>query len=245
MTNELNDVADGPPPIASRRHLIVFLIVQLAATINGYIAYLIRESASGPGHLRFGLLVNYVIAIVFAWLQVAYVWYGIRKSHTSIRKLIGGRWASVWDVLKDVLFAFVFWVLWMIALVVLANAFGPRTAPPKMVQLLMPRTTTEFVLFLAVAASAGFCEEIVYRGYLQQQFLARQKDVTVAIFSQALVFGLVHSYQGIKGVCAVFVMGLLFGMLAARRKSLRPGILAHAWHDGLAGTLMYLYARYR
>lgn len=245
MTQELNEGVDEPQPIASRRHLIVFLLVQLAIAINGGLRYLAHEAATGPGQLRFSLTFYYVVAMIFAWAQLAYVWYGIRKSQISIRKLIGGRWASLGDVLKDVLIGFLFWVLWIIALIVISNAFGPRHGPSKVVQLLTPRTTTEFVLWIALSASAGFCEEVVYRGYLQQQFFALQKDLPIAILSQTLVFGLAHSYQGIVPVIGICAMGMLFGMLAARRKSLRPGILAHIWHDELAGALMYLFARYR
>jgi hypothetical protein len=36
----------------------------------------------------------------------------------------------------------------------------------------------------------------------------------------------------------IFIFGLLFGLLAWWRKSLRPGMIAHAWHDSLSGAVL-------
>jgi len=42
-------------------------------------------------------------------------------------------------------------------------------------------------------------------------------------------------YQGRRSAILIAVYGLLFGILAETRKSLRPGMMTHAWHDGFAG----------
>jgi hypothetical protein len=39
------------------------------------------------------------------------------------------------------------------------------------------------------------------------------------------------------------VFGLMFGVLAHFRKSLRPGMIAHAWHDSFSGIVLYVLAR--
>jgi hypothetical protein len=36
----------------------------------------------------------------------------------------------------------------------------------------------------------------------------------------------------------ISVYGFLFSLVAWMRKSLRPGMLAHAWHDALIGMLL-------
>jgi hypothetical protein len=58
-----------------------------------------------------------------------------------------------------------------------------------------------------VSLSAGFCEELVFRGYLQRQFHAATGNVVVAVALQAIVFGLVHTYQGWKPVLVITVLG--------------------------------------
>jgi len=84
----------------------------------------------------------------------------------------------------------------------------------------------------------------MFRGYLQRQFLAISQRTSCAVVAQGLMFGLVHSYQGAYAVVAISIMGILFGVLAAWRKSLRPGMIAHAWQDQLVGVAMYLMYAY-
>ena len=84
---------------------------------------------------------------------------------------------------------------------------------------------------MLVALSAGFCEELVFRGYFQRQFHALTGSAAAAVGLQALVFGVGHFYEGAWAVAQITAYGLLFGLLAAWRKSLRPGMLAHAWSD--------------
>ncbi len=38
-------------------------------------------------------------------------------------------------------------------------------------------------------------------------------------------------YQGVKMVIVITVLGVLFGIFTHWRKSLRPGMMAHAWGD--------------
>jgi hypothetical protein len=46
-----------------------------------------------------------------------------------------------------------------------------------------------------------------------------------------------HAYQGWSLVIQVSIVGMLFGALAAWRKTLRVGMIAHGWHDFWAGWL--------
>jgi membrane protease YdiL (CAAX protease family) len=84
---------------------------------------------------------------------------------------------------------------------------------------------------MLVALSAGFCEELVFRGYFQRQFHALTGSLAAAVALQALVFGAGHFYEGGWAVAQITLYGVLFGLLAAWRKNLRPGMLAHAWSD--------------
>jgi hypothetical protein len=46
-----------------------------------------------------------------------------------------------------------------------------------------------------------------------------------------------HAYQGWRAVTLISALGILFGGLAAWRKTLRVGMVAHAWQDVWAGWL--------
>ena len=55
------------------------------------------------------------------------------------------------------------------------------------------------------------------------------------MIAQALVFGVAHGYQGVRDVVTITVLGAALGGLALWRKSLRPGMIAHAWMDIIGG----------
>jgi membrane protease YdiL (CAAX protease family) len=194
---------------------------------------------------HFRLASYYALIIAIEFVQLLFVWYGIRKTNTTISDLVGGRWSSIWDIVKDVLFAGALWLLWMIATIVLAIAIHPQRQGTPDYIILLPTSPLEITLWIAISAAAGFCEEIVYRGYLQRQFLALWQNLPLAIVAQAVVFAVIHRYEGAFIVLGICAMAILFGLFAARRKSLRPGIIAHMWHDGLIGVVFYLMNRYR
>ena len=96
---------------------------------------------------------------------------------------------------------------------------------------LRPQDSFEVALWIALCVTAGICEEIVFRGYLQRQLGALAHSVTAGIVLQAIVFGFSHGYQGLKSMMMITIYGALFGILAWWRKSLVPGMLAHFWTD--------------
>jgi membrane protease YdiL (CAAX protease family) len=110
----------------------------------------------------------------------------------------------------------------------------------KSVDVLLPRTALEAVVWIATSVSAGFCEELVFRGYVQSQSLALSQSAVIAVAAQGLVFGMMHAYQGWRAVVSISVLGMMFGGLAAWRKTLRIGMVAHAWQDVWAGWLSHL-----
>jgi hypothetical protein len=52
------------------------------------------------------------------------------------------------------------------------------------------------------------------------------------------VFGVGHFYEGIGAAARITLFGVLFGLLALWRKSLRPGMIAHAWSD-IFGVIIF------
>lgn len=93
------------------------------------------------------------------------------------------------------------------------------------------------VVYLLLRATAGFCEEIIFRGYLQKQFSAWTHSAEAGLVLQALVFGAGHAYQGPRLMVVIAVYGCLFGLLALWRRSLRPGMIAHSLEDSLVVLL--------
>jgi hypothetical protein len=132
-----------------------------------------------------------------------------------------------------------FWVLWE------GTAYGvhrllsgaPGAGSAKTVDSLLPQSPSEILMWVAVSITAGICEELAFRGFLQRQFHALSGNIIVAVLAQGLVFGLFHSYQGWINVVVISVLGILFGALAAWRGNLRANIVVHAWADVWGGWL--------
>jgi uncharacterized protein len=80
---------------------------------------------------------------------------------------------------------------------------------------LLPRTTSERPLFILFAITAGITEEILYRGFLIP-YLAWAMNAPnwlgPAILA-GMIFGLLHVYQGWRGVLMTGVLGMAFGVL--------------------------------
>jgi hypothetical protein len=108
------------------------------------------------------------------------------------------------------------------------------------VSTLLPQNTLEVVLWIATSLSAGFCEEVAFRGYFQKQFEAMTGTSAAGVTLQAILFGISHGYQGLQAIVMIILFGFLFGILAFWRKSLRPGMILHAWSDIYAGYLFQL-----
>ena len=108
-----------------------------------------------------------------------------------------------------------------------------RNAAPS---ALLPRTEAERLTWVLVAFSVGFCEEVVYRGYLQRQLAALTGRASVGIAAAAVLFGIAHAEQGFGPATRIALYGLVLGGLARSRRSLLPGIVCHVAID-LAGAL--------
>jgi membrane protease YdiL (CAAX protease family) len=230
-----------PLPVAPQWHslLLVCFIVLLSALGSN------SQHSVGKSHRE----LLYVTTIIIEWLMFAYTYWSIRRSRrATVREVIGGRWQTPEDFLIDIAFAAGFWVVAVLVLAGLAYGMGlsgPGKAEEakKVLSFLAPQTVREAVLFGVLCITAGFCEEFIFRGYFQRQFAAAAKNVYVGIAGSAIIFGLGHGYEGVKRMFLIAVYGLMFGLLAHFRKSLRPGMIAHAWHDGFTGAMLYLASK--
>ena len=108
-----------------------------------------------------------------------------------------------------------------------------RLAP---VERLMPRRTSDFKLFTALACTAGLCEEFLFRGYLAW-VAGLLLPFPVAPAAQALVFGLCHAYQGWRGIVMTTFAGAFLTAVVLVTGSLWPAIVIHALMDLHAGDL--------
>jgi membrane protease YdiL (CAAX protease family) len=191
------------------------------------------SAAADPSRIQL-----YMATILYEWLLFIFVVAGVRRSGASMTVVLGDRWRSLQQVLRDIGIAAGFWVVaWL-----LLQLFGwlLRTASLGRNVSMLPHPGIELALFIALSITAGICEETIFRGYLQRQFMALTKSAPAGILLSAAVFGAVHAYQGLPMVILISLFGAMFGMLTHWRGSVRPGMIAHAWNDSLNGVLAAL-----
>jgi CAAX protease family protein len=214
-------------PVAPVWHAIVLLVAIVG------LSALQRPQALAQANIQPNRLATYLLTLIYELVLLGYVWLGLRFYKIPLREIIGGRWQTFRDFLRDVGIAILFW--FAVAGMLIADNFLFHFSGVDAAKGMFPQSTTELAVFVVLAVFAGFCEEVVFRGYLQRQFSAWTGNVAVGVALQAIVFGSAHMYQGWKGVAVIAVYGALFGILAAIRNSLRPGMIQHCAQDAISG----------
>ena len=220
--------------IAPIWHTVLLVSIFLGITIAGALFQRHAQSSSGALQQHPNVVPLYLSVIAVEWLLVYGVWAGIRSRGVRLVDLIGGRWHSARDVLIDIVLAIVVWILW---LGIQAGVSRMVPSHAKSVSTLLPQNPLEVVLWIVTSLTAGFCEEVAFRGYFQKQFEAMTGSVAAGMTLQAILFGISHGYQGLQAIVIIILFGFLFGILALWRKNLRPGMILHAWSDIYAGYL--------
>jgi hypothetical protein len=227
---------ESPTPklIAPLWHTALLTALFLSIAVGG--AFFQRHARTTPGMLEQHpqVVPLYLSLIAMEYGLFVYVWKGgLRRTGTKLSDLIGGRWANARDVLVDFGLAFALWGVWSLIERAWVHYFGSGHAAS--IQTMLPQRAMEIVLWIGLSISAGFSEELVFRGYFQKQFETLTHRRWLALFLQALLFGISHGYQGIEACVRIALFGTLFGLLALWRGSLRPGMVAHAWSDIFSG----------
>jgi membrane protease YdiL (CAAX protease family) len=231
VSSHADPETSGVRPMAAVWHTVGLLAILGLITYGGIRSHGTSTQGAPPGNL----IRLYVGVMAGEWALAFYVWTGIRRRGVSLVGLIGSRWRGWSSLLGGTLLSVGFWLVWEGSARLMHFLLG--SSDTANVSAMLPRTVIEVLLWCAVSCTAGFCEEIVYRGYLQRQFTAWTGNAAAAIALQAAIFGASHGYQGLKQVLIISVLGALYGVLAYWRRSLVPGIAAHAWSDVYGGWL--------
>lgn len=110
---------------------------------------------------------------------------------------------------------------------------GVDVAAPDEVAALLPRTAVERREFAGLAVTAGFCEELLYRGLLLAVAAAVAPGLGPwrLVLVSALAFAVAHTYQGVVGMLTAGVLGAGFAVLFLGSGSLLLPVLLHVLID--------------
>jgi membrane protease YdiL (CAAX protease family) len=110
------------------------------------------------------------------------------------------------------------------------------------VRTVLPSTPREARVFIAVAITAGICEEVLYRGYLLW-YLDSLAPRGVAIVAAVVIFGVAHAYQGMRGIFGTGLAGAVAMAVYVLTGSLLAPIVLHATVDLVNGLTIYRVLR--
>ncbi len=205
---------------------MIFLAILAAVAVWGAVSQSRFGGAAAPLAPR-EKWATYASVVV---VQILFLWYvalGIRRNGRTLLDLVGDLSTAPLRIGVDLFLALGF--------VGAAVALSPHLVRDDAARVLGPSGMAQTAAWILVCVAAGVGEEISFRGYLQGQIERATSSRTAAVLLQSAVFGAVHVYQGWRPALLAGVYGLAFGTLAAARKSLRPGILAHALVDVVGG----------
>jgi membrane protease YdiL (CAAX protease family) len=219
----------SPRAVAPVWHTLIVLAV---LATNSMVSGLIHDVS--PIHF-YGHVGGYLYVLVLEWAVVGFIWWGIGRRGVSMAELIGGKWSRPLDFIRDFGLAIVL----IVVIGLIGNGLGwlLKATPGEGITKLFPHGLVESVVFVLLGATAGFCEEVIFRGYFQRQFGALARGAAGGIVLQAIVFGAGHGYQGWKFMVIIVGLGLALGVMAHWRRSLRPGMIAHFLQDGVLGLI--------
>ena len=108
---------------------------------------------------------------------------------------------------------------------------------------ILPQSTVELLPYLALAITAGLCEEFLYRGFAMAALARAGLPLWFVVLVTSVLFGLAHAYQGRAGVLGTGVLGVLLAIARIVYGSLAPVMMWHTAVDIVAGIAAPKYLR--
>lgn len=209
-------------------HTRLLVCVLLLAPATSLLELADVEAASASTSQVAGLYLPLLLANIAFAAYVSRIGLGRSMFWDLFGSALRGRRALV-DVLGGVMLA---GVVVSVDSAILRWSGGPESLAS---HALLPTTARAKLWWLAIAATTGFAEELLYRGYLQRQLSALSGSALVGITFQALLFGIAHGLQGGDAVLRYAAYGFAFGVVSRQRRGLLPVVVCHVTIDAYAG----------
>lgn len=182
-------------------------------------------------------LVLYASTIAFQWLAVAIVGWRVWAHGYTAQQLglifFNRTSLLIAGILGAVVIGTLQWFNLRRVSRIPPESRGPLQA---VAERILPQTVVELPPYLALAITAGLCEEFLYRGFAMAALAHAGLGAWLVILISSILFGLAHSYQGRGGIVMTFIVGLILGASRLAYNSLVPAIFWHSAIDTVAGV---------
>ncbi|MCH8620748.1 CPBP family intramembrane glutamic endopeptidase [Undibacterium sp. TS12] len=221
--------------LASPRHTFTLFGIVMILLVAGILNSSNKSGVSQAANPSQMIKVN-LIMIAVLWYWAFFIYKGMQGYGRSILEFFELKSFTLGKLMGDCIYAVLAFV------VIYACSHGVHTLLPDQgapssnpILSSKPAGLLGVAVWICLSISAGICEEIVFRGYLQRQLALMTGNVGIAILLQAVLFGIGHAYEGFGSVVAIVLHGLFLGILAKWRGNIRAGIIEHAGWDIIAG----------
>jgi len=170
--------------------------------------------------------------MVAEWAFVAAVWFMLRRRGSSFKDL------GVWRIGT--------WAAWFLALLLAAVSIGNNLRVLGFMHVPISAAFLPQGFHLAAALmmgiTAGFCEEVIFRGFLMTEFANAGYGKFMQVLIPGAAFGLAHTgflSQGFVAWLGIMLptafLGMMWGVAyLLGRRSLIPVMIAHFLNDATA-----------
>jgi hypothetical protein len=220
---------------------LAFGFPALLSGISKLIVFGVPEALHGSVAQRFLLSISG--GLIGEWLFVIVLWLLLRSRNQSFRDL--GTWR------------FGNWDAWGLALLLAGLSIGNnlRFLPRMHIPIVNAFAPSGFHLAAAIALgiTAGFCEEVLFRGFLMTEFASAGYGKVAQVILPGVAFGFAHVGYAVHGIIAAAgimiptaLLGMMWGVAyLLGRRALVPCIVAHFLNDSTAlpWILFFLFSR--
>ena len=213
---------------------IVVILVLLPHFMNGFYDHSLSESS-----LAVYTVLRLVTTAFIPLIGMIVLFKGYNYQTADFGLVVSNKFINVRGVVLASVILLLFWYYSTVFYNHRIYGIFIKWIPTNYLQMPYPRSMTEFSLILHIflAISAGFFEEIYYRGLLYKIFRERRMGAVSIILISSLLFTLVHWEAGIHWLPAVFVPAIVMAWFYHRYKTVWPSIVAHT----LVGLISILY----
>jgi membrane protease YdiL (CAAX protease family) len=213
---------------------LIFLFLSVVIPWRGYTR--LKKLLALPSVDTKEKLALYAVTIAFQWVLVGVVaWRSLARGLT-IQELGLGSQSWVRIVAAGLFGAIFIGGLQWLNLRRIGKMEGE--APEllrKLANRLLPVNFLEYLVYSALAITAGACEEFVYRGFAISAFSKVGLPLWLVVIISSILFGLAHAYQGRAGIVSTGIFGVLLAIGRLGFGSLVPVMMWHAGLDLAAG----------
>ena len=221
---------------------LILLFLGVVVPWRGHVR--LRKLLARPAIDTTEKLTLYAATIAFQWLMLGVVaWRALARGLTPTALGLTGH-LSVKILVAGFLGAAIIGGLQWVNLRRMGKMEG--AAPDLMRKLtsrILPQSLVELLPYLALAVTAGVCEEFLYRGFAMAALSRAGLPIWLVVLVTSALFGLAHAYQGRAGVLGTGVLGILLAITRIVYSSLAPVIMWHTAVDIVAGIAGPKYLR--